>query len=55
MGGAAVRRTRRRATEHQLLDTAAQGLGQMYFRDNDRRAHDLLVEFTDVEEIEVEL
>ncbi|MFF5938901.1 telomere-protecting terminal protein Tpg [Streptomyces sp. NPDC012508] len=43
------------ATEQQLLDIAAQGLGQMYFRDNDRRARDLLVEFTDVEEIEVEL
>ncbi|MEV0041583.1 XRE family transcriptional regulator, partial [Streptomyces sp. NPDC050804] len=34
---------------------AAKGLGEMYFRDNGRRAHDLLVEFTDVETIEVDL
>ncbi|MFH8290322.1 telomere-protecting terminal protein Tpg [Streptomyces sp. NPDC018059] len=43
------------ATEQQLLDIAAQGLGQMYFRDDGRRARDLMVEFTDVEEIEIEL
>lgn len=43
------------ATERQLLDIAAQGLGEHYFRDNGRRAHDLTVEFTDVEEIEIDL
>ncbi|MFD5898583.1 telomere-protecting terminal protein Tpg [Streptomyces sp. NPDC060366] len=43
------------ATEQQLLNIAAQGLGQHYFRDNGRRAHDLDVEFTDVEEIEIGL
>ncbi|MFI6063199.1 telomere-protecting terminal protein Tpg [Streptomyces sp. NPDC051286] len=43
------------ATEQQLLDIAAQGLGHHYFRDNGRRAHDLDVEFTDVEEIEITL
>ncbi|MFD6991750.1 telomere-protecting terminal protein Tpg [Streptomyces sp. NPDC059943] len=43
------------ATENQLLQIAAQGLGQHYFRDNGRRAHDLDVEFTDVEEIEIGL
>ncbi|WP_405983342.1 telomere-protecting terminal protein Tpg [Streptomyces sp. NBC_00872] len=45
----------RGATEQALLEIAAQGLGEMYFRDNGRRAHDLLVEFTDVETIEVDL
>ncbi|MFE4832133.1 telomere-protecting terminal protein Tpg [Streptomyces sp. NPDC056672] len=43
------------ATEQALLEIAAQGLGEMYFRDNGRRARDLLVEFTDVETIEVDL
>ncbi|MFF2927195.1 telomere-protecting terminal protein Tpg [Streptomyces celluloflavus] len=43
------------ATEQQLLRIAAQGLGQHYFRDNGRRAHDLDVEFTDVQEIEITL
>ncbi|WP_369214855.1 telomere-protecting terminal protein Tpg [Streptomyces flavofungini] len=43
------------ATEQQLLDIAAQGLGEHYFRDHGRRAHDLQVEFTDVEEIEIDL
>ncbi|WP_331746036.1 telomere-protecting terminal protein Tpg [Streptomyces sp. NBC_00872] len=43
------------ATERQLLNIAAQGLGEMYFRDNGRRAHDLQVEFTDVEEIDISL
>lgn len=43
------------ATERQLLDIAAQGLGEHYFRDNGRRAQDLTVEFTDVEEIEIDL
>ncbi|MFF1699290.1 telomere-protecting terminal protein Tpg [Streptomyces sp. NPDC058257] len=43
------------ATEQQLLNIAAQGLGEHYFRDNGRRAHDLMVEFTDVEEMEIDL
>ncbi|MEV5138920.1 XRE family transcriptional regulator [Streptomyces syringium] len=43
------------ATEGQLLQIAAQGLGEHYFRDNGRRADGLLVEFTDVEEIEIGL
>lgn len=43
------------ATEQQLLQIAAQGLGEHYFRDNGRRAHDLDVEFTDVEDIEIGL
>jgi hypothetical protein len=43
------------ATENQLLQIAAQGLGEHYFRDNGRRAQDLQVEFTDVEDIEIDL
>ncbi|MEV6682245.1 XRE family transcriptional regulator [Streptomyces erythrochromogenes] len=43
------------ATEQQLLDIAAQGLGHHYFRDNGRRARDLDVEFTDVQEIDITL
>ncbi|MEV0125766.1 XRE family transcriptional regulator [Streptomyces sp. NPDC050703] len=43
------------ADERQLLDIAAQGLGEHYFRDNGRRAHDLQVEFTDVQDIEISL
>ncbi|WP_329454116.1 telomere-protecting terminal protein Tpg [Streptomyces sp. NBC_01497] len=43
------------ATEQQLLNIAAQGLGEHYFRDNGRRAQDLRVEFTDVETIEIDL
>ncbi|MGW7276597.1 telomere-protecting terminal protein Tpg [Streptomyces sp. NPDC054864] len=43
------------STEEQLRDIAAQGLGEMYFRDSGRRAHDLMVEFTDVEDIEIGL
>lgn len=43
------------ATEQQLLDIAAQGLGHHYFRDNNRRARDLDVEFTDVQEIDITL
>ncbi|GAA0396427.1 helix-turn-helix transcriptional regulator [Streptomyces luteireticuli] len=43
------------ATEPQLRDIAAEGLGEVYFRDRNRRAHGLLVELTDVEHIEFEL
>lgn len=43
------------ATEQQLQQIAADGLAQMYFRDNNRRAHGLGVEFTDVECIDIEL
>ncbi|MFJ3714060.1 telomere-protecting terminal protein Tpg [Streptomyces sp. NPDC090053] len=43
------------ATEQQLLKIAAQGIGEHYFRDDGHRAHDLLVEFTDVEQIEIDL
>ncbi|TGA91164.1 XRE family transcriptional regulator [Streptomyces sp. MZ04] len=45
----------RGATENQLLQIAAQGMGEHYFRDNNRRAQGLDVEFTDVEEIEISL
>nr|AAL05042.1 terminal protein TpgR2 [Streptomyces rochei] len=43
------------ATEHQLQQIAADGLAQMYFRANDTRAHGLGVEFTDIEQIEIQL
>ncbi|MFF3313751.1 telomere-protecting terminal protein Tpg [Streptomyces sp. NPDC002952] len=43
------------ASERQLRDIAAEGLGAMYFRDGRRRAHGLDVEFTDVEHIEFDL
>ncbi|MFI2200167.1 telomere-protecting terminal protein Tpg [Streptomyces sp. NPDC020192] len=45
----------RGATEAQLQEIAAQGLGEMYFRDAGRRAQGLLVEFTDVEDIDISL
>ncbi len=41
--------------EQQLQQIAADGLAQMYFRDNNRRAHGLGVEFTDVVQIQIEL
>lgn len=43
------------ATERQLLDIAAEGLQEIYFKDRGRRAQGLLVEFTDVDYIDVEL
>ncbi len=43
------------ASEQQLRDIAAEGLGEMYFRDGGRRAHGLEVEFTDVEHLEFDL
>ncbi|MFF3898097.1 telomere-protecting terminal protein Tpg [Streptomyces sp. NPDC001812] len=36
------------ATEQQLRDIAAEGLGEIYFRDGGRRAHGLEVEFTEL-------
>ncbi|GAA1191767.1 hypothetical protein GCM10009654_56460 [Streptomyces hebeiensis] len=42
-------------TERQLRDIAAEALGEVYFRDNGRRAHGLEVEFTDVEHLEFDL
>lgn len=36
------------ASEQQLRDIAAEGLGEVYFRDGGRRPHGLEVEFTDV-------
>ncbi len=43
------------ATEQQLRDIAAEGLQEIYFKDQGRRAAGLLVEFTDVDFIDVEL
>ncbi|MFJ3513185.1 telomere-protecting terminal protein Tpg [Streptomyces luteogriseus] len=43
------------ANEQQLQQIAADGLAQMYFRANNSRAHGLSVEFTDVEQLEIEL
>jgi ADP-ribose pyrophosphatase YjhB (NUDIX family) len=43
------------AGEQQLRAIAAEGLGEMYFRDGGRRAHGLEVEFTDVEQIQFHL
>jgi hypothetical protein len=43
------------ASEQQLRDIAAEGLGEAYFRDGGRRAHGLEVEFTDVEHLEFDL
>ncbi|WP_043507580.1 telomere-protecting terminal protein Tpg [Streptomyces glaucescens] len=43
------------AGEQQLRAIAAEGLGEMYFRDGGRRAHGLEVEFTDVEQFEIDL
>ncbi|MBA8948252.1 hypothetical protein FHS33_006725 [Streptomyces calvus] len=43
------------AGEQQLRAIAAEGLGEMYFRDGDRRAHGLEVEFTDLEHLEFDL
>lgn len=43
------------ANEQRLRDIAAEGLGEMYFRDGGRRAHGLGVEITDVEHIAFDL
>ncbi|MFG2600675.1 hypothetical protein [Streptomyces sp. NPDC048462] len=39
----------------QLRQIAADGLARMYFRANNSRAHGLGVEFTDVEQLGIEL
>lgn len=43
------------ATEQQLRNIAAEGLQDIYFQDNGRRAQGLQVEFTDIEYIEFDL
>ncbi|MFF2570993.1 telomere-protecting terminal protein Tpg [Streptomyces sp. NPDC058084] len=43
------------ATDRELQQATADALGEVYFRDGGRRAHDLLVELTDVEQIQFEL
>jgi transcriptional regulator with XRE-family HTH domain len=43
------------ASEQQLCDLAGQALGEVYFRDGGRRAHGLDVEFTDIEQLEIDL
>ncbi|MFI8404954.1 telomere-protecting terminal protein Tpg [Streptomyces sp. NPDC085463] len=43
------------ATDRELQRATADALGEVYFRDGDRRAHDLLVELTDIEQIQFEL
>lgn len=40
------------AIEQQLQSIAAEGVGEACFREAGRRAHDLEVEFTDVEHVE---
>src|SRR4051812_5027472 len=42
------------ATEAQLRAILAEGLGEMYFRDRGRRAQGLSVEFSDIEELELD-
>ncbi|MEU6097700.1 XRE family transcriptional regulator [Streptomyces sp. NPDC093084] len=42
-------------TEDQLRQIAAEALGEVYFRDNGRRAHGLEVELTDLLDLEFEL
>ncbi|WP_420894495.1 telomere-protecting terminal protein Tpg [Streptomyces cinnamoneus] len=43
------------ATENQLRQIAAEALGEVYFRDDGRRAHGLEVRLTDVEHLEFDL
>ncbi|MEU3830538.1 hypothetical protein AB0F36_35335 [Streptomyces sp. NPDC029080] len=43
------------ATEQQLQQIAADGLARTYFRADNSRAHGLVVEFTDVKHIKIEL
>ncbi|MFF4585496.1 hypothetical protein [Streptomyces sp. NPDC001388] len=38
-----------------MREVAAEGLGEVYFRDRGRRAQGLLVEFTDVEHVDFDL
>jgi transcriptional regulator with XRE-family HTH domain len=42
------------ATEQQLQAIAAEALQEIYFKDRGRRAHDLEVEFTDIDYIELD-
>ncbi|MFJ9473067.1 telomere-protecting terminal protein Tpg [Streptomyces caniferus] len=42
------------ATEQRLQEIAAEGLQEIYFKDRGRRASGLLVEFTDIDYIEVD-
>lgn len=42
------------ATEQQLRDIAAEGLQEIYFKDSGRRADGLLVEFTDIDYVEMD-
>lgn len=43
------------ASEQQLREITAEGLGEAHFRDGGRRAHGLEVEFTDVEQLDFDL
>ncbi|MDX6327966.1 MAG: hypothetical protein QOI83_349 [Streptomycetaceae bacterium] len=43
------------ATEQQLQNIAAEGLQEIYFKDHGRRAQGLLVEFTDIDYIELDI
>ncbi|MBQ0891305.1 helix-turn-helix transcriptional regulator [Streptomyces sp. RM72] len=43
------------ASEQQLRHVAAEALGEVYFRDGGRRAHDLEVELTDIEHLQLDL
>ncbi|MFF3748585.1 telomere-protecting terminal protein Tpg [Streptomyces kronopolitis] len=42
------------ATEQQLRNIAAEGLQEIYFKDHGRRADGLLVEFTDIDYVELD-
>jgi hypothetical protein len=42
------------ATEQQLQNIAAEGLQEQYFKDRGRRADGLLVEFTDIDYVELD-
>jgi transcriptional regulator with XRE-family HTH domain len=42
------------ATEQQLRNIAAEGLQEIYFKDRGRRAHDLEVQFTDIDYVELD-
>ncbi|MDK1475852.1 helix-turn-helix transcriptional regulator [Streptomyces sp. 549] len=42
------------AGEQRLREIAAEGLQEQYFKDNGRRARDLVVEFTDIDYVELD-
>lgn len=42
------------AAEQQLQDIVAEGLQEIYFKDRGRRAHGLLVDFTDIDYLDVD-